>query len=144
MHGMNIGQAARQAGISAKRVRHYEEIGLIPRAARTGSNYRSYSDTDVSTLHFIQRARSLGFSIEDIRALVGLWRNRRRPSREVKRLVERHAAELQARIAELGAMLESLKHLALHCHGDDRPECPILEGLEQEGPGTQARGACHN
>jgi len=137
---MNIGQAARSAGISAKRVRHYEEIGLIPRAARTGSNYRSYAETDVSTLHFIQRARSLGFSIQDIRALVGLWRNRRRPSREVKRLVERHTAGLRARIAELGAMLKTLEHLAHHCHGDHRPECPILEGLGQGKAGNPVVG----
>ncbi len=128
---MNIGQAARRAGINAKRVRHYEEIGLIPRAARTGGNYRAYAEADVNTLHFIQSARSLGFSIEDIRALVGLWRDRRRPSREVKRLVERHAAQLRTRIAELETMLGSLEHLARHCHGDERPDCPILEGLER-------------
>ena len=139
MH-MNIGQAARRAGISAKRVRHYEEIGLIPRAVRTSSNYRTYDDTDVGTLHFIQRARGLGFSIEDIRALVGLWRNRRRPSREVKRLVERHAAGLRARIAELEGMLAALGHLARNCHGDERPECPILAGLEQGAAAMQPGG----
>jgi MerR family copper efflux transcriptional regulator len=132
---MNIGEAAREAGISAKRVRHYESIGLVGKASRTDSNYRSYSESDVHTLRFIQRARSLGFAIEDIRRLLGLWQDRKRPSREVKRLVERHAQELKTRIAEMKAMLHTLEHLSQHCHGDDRPHCPILEGL---GDGNSA------
>jgi MerR family transcriptional regulator, copper efflux regulator len=126
---MNIGEAARRAGINAKRVRHYETIGLLPKAARSNANYRSYSETDVHTLRFIRQARDLGFAIEDIRALLGLWRNRRRPSREVKKLVERHAAELRTRIVDLEAILGSLEHLAHHCHGDERPDCPILDDL---------------
>jgi Cu(I)-responsive transcriptional regulator len=126
---MNIGEAAKQAGVNAKRVRHYEAIGLLPKAARSSGNYRSYSENDVHTLRFIRQARELGFAIEDIRALLGLWRERRRPSREVKKLVQRHAAELRARIAELQAMVAALEHLAHHCHGDERPECPILDQL---------------
>jgi Cu(I)-responsive transcriptional regulator len=129
---MNIGEAARQAGVNPKRVRHYEAIGLIPKAARSFGNYRAYSESDVHALRFIQRARSLGFSIEDIRALLGLWRDKRRPSREVKRLVERHVAELRNRMTELQAMLGALENLAHHCHGDERPDCPILDALETE------------
>jgi len=129
---MNIGEAARRAGINAKRLRHYEAIGLVPKAARSDANYRSYSETEVHTLRFIKQARALGFSVEDIRALLGLWRDRRRPSREVKMLVQRHAATLRARVAELQAMLGALEHLARNCHGDERPDCPILEGLAKE------------
>lgn len=125
---MNISQAAAASGVSAKMLRHYETIGLVPKARRTSSNYRTYTDTDVHTLRFIRTARDLGFSIDDIRALLALWRERR-PSREVKRLAERHAGELRTRIAELEAMLAALEHLARHCHGDERPECPILDGL---------------
>lgn len=132
---MNIGVLAAHAGISAKRVRHYEAIGLIPKASRSYGNYRTYGANDVHTLRFIQHARSLGFTIEDIRGLLGLWRNRRRPSREVKRLVERHAEGLRARVRELEAMIRALEHLARHCHGDERPDCPILEELE--GGGTE-------
>jgi MerR family copper efflux transcriptional regulator len=128
---MNIGEAAKRAGINAKRVRHYEAIGLVSKATRSEGNYRSYSDADVHTLRFINQARSLGFAIEDIRALLALWRDRRRPSREVKKLVERHAAGLRERIAELQALLGALEHLARHCHGDERPHCPILERLSR-------------
>ncbi len=128
---MNIGEAARRAGINAKRVRHYEAIGVLPKAGRSPANYRSYSESDVHTLGFIRQARALGFAIDDIRTLLGLWRDRRRPSRDVKKLVERHAAELRERIAELEAMLGALEHLARHCHGDERPDCPILNGLAQ-------------
>lgn len=127
---MNISQAAAASGVSAKMLRHYETIGLVPKARRTSSNYRTYTDADVHTLRFIRTARDLGFSIDDIRALLALWRDRQRPSREVKRLAERHAGELRTRVAELEAMLAALDHLARHCHGDGRPECPILDGLE--------------
>ena len=130
---MNIGEAARQAGINAKRVRHYEAIGLLPKAARSGANYRSYSENDVHTLRFIRQARDLGFAIGDIRALLALWRDRRRPSREVKKLVQRHTDELRARIAELQGMVAALEHLGHRCHGDERPECPILDELGQPG-----------
>lgn len=127
---MNIGEAAKQAGVNAKRVRHYEAIGLVPKAVRSQGNYRSYSEDDVHTLRFIRQARALGFPIEDIRRLLNLWRDRRRSSREVKKLVERHASGLRDRIAELQAMLGALEHLVQHCHGDERPECPILDNLE--------------
>jgi len=127
---MNISQAAAASGVSAKMLRHYETIGLVPKARRTAANYRSYSETDVHTLRFIRTARDLGFSIDDIRALLALWRDRQRPSRVVKRLAERHARELRARIGELEAMLVALEHLVHHCHGDERPDCPIIDGLE--------------
>ena len=129
---MNISEAAKQVGVNAKRLRHYEAIGLVPKAARSQGNYCSYSEGDVHTLRFIRQARALGFSIEDIRALLGLWRDRRRPSREVKKLVERHVSGLRERIAELQAILGALEHLSRHCHGDERPDCPILEGLAKE------------
>ena len=136
---MNIGQAAVASGVSAKMLRHYEAIGLMPKAKRTSSNYRHYTVGDVHTLRFIRTARDLGFSIDDIRALLALWRDRARPSREVKRLAVRHAGELRTRIAELEAMLASLEHLAKHCHGDERPECPILDGLEAGSSGRAPR-----
>jgi len=126
---MNIGEAARHSGVTAKMIRHYEGIGLIPKAARTYSGYRTYSGNDVHTLRFIRQARSLGFSIKQIEQLLGLWRNQRRPSSKVKALAQAHIAELDARIAEMQAMKRTLQSLAAHCHGDDRPECPILDGL---------------
>ena len=126
---MNIGEAAKHSGVSAKMIRHYEGIGLIPKATRTYSGYRTYSGKDVHTLRFIRQARNLGFSIKQIEELLGLWRNQRRPSSKVKALAQEHIEELDARIAELEAMKRTLTSLAEHCHGDDRPECPILEGL---------------
>ena len=126
---INIGEAAKHSGVSAKMIRHYEGIGLIQKAARTYSGYRTYSATDVHTLRFIRQARNLGFSIKQIEQLLGLWRNQRRPSSKVKALAQEHIAELDARIAELEAMKRTLASLAAHCHGDERPECPILDGL---------------
>jgi len=131
MMQMNIGEAANHSGVSAKMIRHYESIGLIPKATRTFSGYRTYSASDVHTLRFIRQARNLGFSIKQIEQLLGLWRNQRRPSSKVKALAQEHIAELDARIAELEAMKRTLGSLAAHCHGDDRPECPILEGLAE-------------
>jgi len=130
MTNMNIGQAAKRSGVSAKRIRHYEEIGLIPRAFRGSSGYRVYSVNDIHTLRFIRQARNLGFSIKQIDQLLSLWRNQRRSSRQVKALALAHIAELDMRIDELRAMKDTLQSLAKHCHGDDRPECPILEGIE--------------
>jgi MerR family transcriptional regulator, copper efflux regulator len=130
---MNIGEAARQAGINAKRVRHYEAIGLLPKAARSTSNYRAYSDNDVHTLRFIRRARALGFSIVDIQELLGLWRNKSRSSASVRKIAGKHVEDLKRKIAELNAMVNTLEHLTTHCHGDHRPECPILDDLS--GPG---------
>jgi Cu(I)-responsive transcriptional regulator len=135
---MNIGEAARHSGVSAKMIRHYEGIGLIPKAARTYSGYRTYSGNDVHTLRFIRQARNLGFSIKQIERLLGLWRNQRRPSSKVKALAQEHIAELDARIAELEAMKRTLASLVEHCHGDDRPECPILDGLAAPADGADS------
>ncbi len=137
---MNIGEAARASGVSAKMIRHYENIGLISRAARSASGYRRYSGNDVHTLRFVRQARNLGFSIRQIEELLGLWRNQRRPSRRVKALAMAHAEALDTRIRELQAMKRTLRDLAAHCHGDERPECPILERLATgEPPGERIR-----
>lgn len=126
---MNIGAAARASGISARMIRHYETLGMLPAARRTASGYRVYSDNDLHTLRFISSARDLGFSMSEIRTLLGLWTNRRRASADVKRLAIQHVAELDARIANLQALRKTLQHLARHCHGDARPDCPILDEL---------------
>lgn len=125
----NIGEAAELSGVSAKMIRHYESIGLIPEAGRTFAGYRIYSDADVHRFRFIKRARALGFSIKQIEALLGLWNNRSRASAEVKKLAQGHADELALKIAEMQAMQRTLQDLANRCHGDDRPECPILDDL---------------
>jgi MerR family copper efflux transcriptional regulator len=126
---MDIGLAARESGVSAKMIRHYESIGLLPKVARTFANYRVYTPNDVHTLRFIKRARALGFSMEDIKELLGLWQNRSRSSAAVKKIVGRHVGELRHKIAELESMADTLEHLAKHCHGDHRPQCPILDDL---------------
>lgn len=126
---LNIGEAAKASEVSAKMIRHYEGIGLISRAQRTLSNYRTYSETDVHTLRFVRQARALGFSLKQIETLLGLWRDSRRPSSKVKSLALTHIAELDAKIRELQAMKRTLETLAERCHGDDRPECPILEAV---------------
>lgn len=133
---MNIGQAAGASGVSAKMIRHYEELGLLPAAQRTESGYRQYEQNDVHTLRFIRHSRDLGFSLTEIAELVSLWQNRRRPSRQVKALAQAHIQELEQKAAELMAMKSALEHLVQCCHGDDRPECPILEGLA--GPAAVA------
>ena len=130
---MNIGEAARASGVSAKMIRHYEEVGLMPAVARTEAGYRQYSARDVHTLRFVRRARDLGFSIAEIGQLVGLWQDRRRSSRSVKALAESHIRELEQKAAHLLAMKATLEHLVHCCHGDERPECPILETLADEG-----------
>lgn len=126
---MNIGEAARATGVSAKMIRHYESIGLIPSPARTDAGYRVYASGDVHTLRFIRHARDLGFSLDDLDGLLRLWRDRGRSSCEVKKLALAHIDTLDRKIAELGAMRAALHRLADRCQGDDRPECPILEGL---------------
>ena len=126
---IDIGAAAEQSGVSAKMIRHYESIGLLPKAARTQANYRVYRPSDVHTLRFIKRARTLGFSMEDIRQLLGLWQNRSRSSAAVKSISRKHVQELKERIAQMQSMVDTLEHLARHCHGDHRPECPILDDL---------------
>ena len=125
----NIGEAAALSGVNAKMIRHYEAIGLVPEADRTFAGYRLYSDADVHRLRFIKRARSLGFSMKRIETLLGLWNDRGRSSADVKRLAKEHAAELEQRIAEMQAMQRTLETLARRCHGDSRPECPILDEL---------------
>jgi MerR family copper efflux transcriptional regulator len=126
---MNIGQAAKATGVSAKMIRYYEGVGLIRPADRTEGNYRSFSARDVNELRFIRRSRNLGFSVDEITQLLSLWRDRDRPSREVKAIAQRHLANLEARIEEMRAMTATLKHLSRSCAGDDRPDCPILEDL---------------
>ena len=128
---LNIGQAAAASGVSAKKIRHYETIGLIPEAGRTFSNYRLYSHSDVHTLQFVRRARNLGFPLPAIKALLALWQDRRRKSADVRRIALEHVAELDARIAEMESMRRTLQHLAASCHGDHRPECPILDDLAE-------------
>jgi len=125
----NISEAAEASGVSAKMIRHYEETGLIPKAGRTVAGYRIYREADVHILRFVRRARDLGFSMKEIAGLLGLWQDRRRASSDVKRMANRHIAELDARIAVLQGMRRTLEHLAHCCHGDDRPDCPILDDL---------------
>lgn len=127
---MQIGQAAAASGVTAKMIRHYEVIGLVPAADRRSSNYRDYSPQDVHRLGFIRRARDLGFSIEEIRDLLRLWSDKARASAEVKALALGHIAELDAKIALLKEMRSTLGALASACDGDHRPECPIIRGLE--------------
>jgi Cu(I)-responsive transcriptional regulator len=126
---MNIGAAAKASGVSAKMLRHYEEVGLLPKAKRSDSGYRRYTASDVHTLRFIRHARELGFSVKVIGELVSLWQNRRRPSSRVKALAEAHLRELEQKLVETLAMKATLEHLVHCCHGDDRPECPILDNL---------------
>lgn len=125
----NIGQAAAATGVSAKMIRHYESVGLLPPAPRTDAGYRQYGAADVQTLQFIRKARDLGFSIAEITRLVGLWHDRSRSSRDVKALAEAHIAALDQKLRELGAMRAALLHLVHGCHGDGRPECPIIDSL---------------
>ena len=132
---MNIGQAARHSGLSAKMIRYYESIGLLKAAHRTDSGYRIYSDDDLHTLAFIKRSRDLGFSLEEVGKLLALWQDRQRASAEVKALALRHIAELESRISEMSSLRDTLGELVEHCHGDERPDCPILRDL--------AAGGCH-
>jgi Cu(I)-responsive transcriptional regulator len=126
---MNIGQAATASGVSAKMIRYYEQIGLIAGAARTEAGYRIYSANDVETLRFIRRSRDLGFSVEEMGTLLALWQDKSRESAEVKQIALGHVADIERRIRELEGMARTLKHLAGHCHGDHRPDCPILDDL---------------
>ena len=126
---MNIGEAARLSGVSAKMVRHYESLGLLPQVQRSDSGYRQYNGAEVHTLRFIKRSRELGFSIAEIAELVSLWQNRRRASTNVRRIAQKHADELAQRINAMQAMQDTLAHLIACCHGDERPDCPILDDL---------------
>lgn len=129
---VNIGDAAAATGVSAKSIRHYEESGLIPPANRTFANYRLYSQKDLHTLRFIKSARTLGFSIADIGTLLSLWQNQSRNSADVKKLALGHVAELNQKIQEMERMRDTLQSLARTCHGDKRPDCPILKGLASD------------
>jgi MerR family copper efflux transcriptional regulator len=129
---MNIGEAAQRSSVSAKMVRHYESLGLLPAVARTDAGYRQYTDKEVHTLRFIRRARDLGFSMAEIAELLKLWQNQRRSSANVKKIASHHLAALDAKMAEMAAMRKTLQHLVHCCSGDDRPDCPILDELAHE------------
>ena len=141
---MKIGEAAAASGVNAKMIRHYEAIGLLRPAERRDNAYRDYGERDIHELRFIRRARRLGFSIAEIGALLALWRDRARPSREVKRIAEAHIGDLDARIADMQAVAETLRQLVHRCHGDDRPDCPILDDLGhgQTGWPLALRSSC--
>lgn len=126
---MNIGEAAKVSGVNAKLIRHYESIGIIPKASRSDAGYRVYSDADVNILAFVKRARGLGFSMKEIKKLVSLWRNRSRASADVKALALEHVKDMEQKVEELQSMIKTLRHLARNCHGDHRPDCPIIDGL---------------
>lgn len=130
---MNIGQAAEASGISAKTIRYYEDIGLIPAADRSDGGYRIYDKHAVHTLRFIHRSRELGFSMRDIRQLLTLWQDRQRASADVKQLARAHMEELDRKLEQLRSMRQTLEHLVEHCEGDNRPDCPILDGLSGQG-----------
>jgi len=134
---LTIGEAAVRSGVTAKMIRHYEQTGLVPAPARTAAGYRLYTRADVHRLRFIRRARTLGFGMKQVGLLLALWSDRSRASADVRRLALQHAADLGERIAQMQAMQRTLESLARRCHGDQRPECPILEDLEH---GTGIRG----
>jgi len=130
---LNIGEAASRSGVSAKMIRHYESQGLIKNARRTDAGYRLYDAADVHTLQFVRRARGLGFSMKEVAHLLGLWQNRRRSSGDVRRIAQQHIGDLEEKIDELQSMKRALEALVHRCHGDQRPECPILEDLAGDG-----------
>lgn len=131
---MNIGEAAKATGVSAKMIRHYESIGVMPRPPRTPSGYRRYDAADIRRLTFIRRARAAGFGTSDIRKLLSLWQDQRRPAREVRRIAQAHLGQIEAQMEELRAVAAALGHLLDHCRGDERPDCPILESLGAKAP----------
>lgn len=137
---MNIGEASARSGVSAKMIRYYESIGLIGAASRTGAGYRTYGEPDLHRLRFIRRARDLGFSMEKIQALLGLWGDTHRNSSDVKSIALIHIDELRQQISNLQGMLATLEHLAENCHGDGKPDCPIMDDLSR----GQAEAACHS
>ena len=126
---MNIGEAAKASEVSTKMIRHYESIGLIDAARRTDAGYRLYSERDVQVLQFIHRSRTLGFSLEQIRTLLALWQDKQRASKDVRAMARQHIDELDRKIADMQAMRRTLETLATRCHGDERPDCPILDDL---------------
>jgi Cu(I)-responsive transcriptional regulator len=138
---MNIGEAAKAAGVSPKMIRHYEQIGLVAAAVRTDAGYRQYSEREVSVLRFIRQSRSLGFSIQQIGDLLGLWSDRGRASREVKEVASRHLTDLAAKMREMAEMKAALELLVASCHGSDDPHCAILEGLAADSTATPDPGS---
>jgi Cu(I)-responsive transcriptional regulator len=140
---MNIGKAAQRSGVTPKSIRYYESVGLIERVARGQNGYRDYDDADIETLRFVHRGRGLGFSMEEVARLLSLWEDRTRASADVKRMTLAHIADIERKIGELEAMRSALSHLAEHCHGDDRPECPILDDLAGHRHGGHA-GSGHS
>ncbi len=137
---MNIGKASAASGVSAKMIRYYESIDLLAAARRTEAGYRFYTDEDVHVLRFIRRARDLGFSLADIAELLALWRDQGRASADVKGIALAHVAALERKIAELQGMADTLRTLAAHCHGDARPDCPILTDLDAAGRSHERSG----
>jgi MerR family transcriptional regulator, copper efflux regulator len=129
---MNIGEAAKISGVNAKMIRHYESIGIVPKASRSEAGYRTYTDADIHILSFVKRSRKMGFSMKEIKKLVSLWRNKNRTSAEVKNLAIKHVEEMETKILELQEMVKTLRHLAKNCHGDHRPDCPILNDLANQ------------
>lgn len=136
---MNIGQASKASGVSSKMIRYYEEIGLIAPARRNDSRYRTYAESDVHTLRFVRRARDLGFSVEQMKALLALWRDRTRASADVKAIALDHIAELERKAAAIADMTRTLRTLAETCHGDHRPDCPIIAGFSEGMGSPEAR-----
>jgi MerR family transcriptional regulator, copper efflux regulator len=134
---MNIGQASAASGVSAKMIRYYESIGLVPATARTQAGYRVYGESDIHTLRFIRRARDLGFSVAQMETLLALWSDRTRASADVKQVAQIHIDELERKAREIEAMAKTLRHLVQHCHGDNRPDCPILEDLSRGKQGSR-------
>lgn len=127
---MNIGEVAAMSKVNSKMIRRYEDQGIIPKAGRSLAGYRQYSEKDVHILRFVKRARELGFAMKDVKQLVGLWRNKSRPSSQVKSIALKHKNELEKKLKEIQEMLGTLNNLVENCHGDERPDCPILDGLD--------------
>ena len=140
---MNIGEASERSGVSAKMIRYYEGVGLLPSAARRTNGYRDYGDQEVALLQFVRRTRDLGFSLEEVSTLLALWSDKKRPSREVKRLAEAHIADLERRMREMRAVMKTLRQLAHHCHGDERSDCPILDDLAKPRPASAKMARRH-
>lgn len=129
---MNIGEVAKLSEVNSKSIRRYEELGIMPKVGRSMAGYRQYSMNDVHILRFVKRARELGFSMKDIKQLVSLWKNKNRPSSQVKSIAKKHVDELEKKLEEIQSMLTTLNRLVKTCHGDNRPDCPILEDLGHE------------
>ncbi|MEH6792334.1 Cu(I)-responsive transcriptional regulator [Parasphingorhabdus sp.] len=142
-HSHTIGEAAATTGVSAKMIRHYEKIRLIMPAERTGAGYRLYDPADIHKLRFIRRARNLGFSIDEIKELLGLWQDETRASKDVRHVADSHLVALRNKAAEIHSMIDALEHLLEGCTNDDRPDCPILKGLASDATSTRSKNVGH-